>query len=101
MSVALGGVGVAGDGVEEPHVEIAIDFGLPVRVSEVIENTFDLKRTVFGSQFGSGAVRRELKAAQRNAIRLQVEGKLDLSVHGRSLLSRRLASENNILGGGI
>ena len=37
MSDAVGRIGVADDGVEEPHVEIACDLGLPVRVSEIVK----------------------------------------------------------------
>ena len=59
-SDAVRRVGVAGNGIEEPHVEIAIDFRLPARMGEVIQRSRDLKHAILLPE----AVCRELKAAQ-------------------------------------
>ncbi len=97
MSDAFGRVGVAGDGIQEPHIEISVDFRLPARMTEIIECSRDLQYVVLAAT----AVRRELQAAQPGAIALEIEGELKLSLHRRNLFSWQLASENKILGGGV
>ena len=97
MSDALGRVGVAGDGIEEPHVEIACNFALPAGVCEIVQDSGNLERSVLGST----AVGRELKVVHGDAIALEVEVELQLAMHGRSLLSRQFAGEHEVSGGGI
>jgi len=97
MSDALGRISVPGNWIEEPHVEVAIEIRLPARMGEIIKRSRDLKHAVLLP----ATVRCELKAVQSNAIALEYERELKLPVYGRSLLSRQLASEDEIFGGGI
>ena len=96
MSDALRSIGIADDGIEEPHIEIACNFGLPAGVREIVKNSGNLERPIFAAAvLGS-----ELKALQNGTIALEVEGKLEFSVHRRSSFSRQFAVENQIRGGG-
>ena len=73
---ALGRVCIAGDRIEEPHVQVAHGPDLPARVSEILHISGDFERAVPDL----GTVGREPQAAQQKPCPLEIDRGLQCSV---------------------
>ena len=90
-SQTLGRIAIAGDGVEEPHIQIALHVRVPAGMRKVLEVSRDFKgMTRDAAPFGSDA-----QGAQKNMRVLQVERGLQGSVH-RQRVARHGAGEIEI-----
>src|SRR5580658_6724328 len=80
--------------IEETHVEIAGDFGLPVRMIEVVELAGDVE----GVTLIAFAMRYEVEAAEDDPRALKIDGRFQISFNGQWLLARNSAREVELSG---